>query len=49
MDTMKCWNFERVLDADLHRQPTPRPDTWEQLLRKGEVSDGSAIVDLVEN
>ena len=23
MDALKCWNFERILDANLHRQPTP--------------------------
>ena len=49
VDALKCWNFERMLDADLHRQPTPHALTLEQLLKKGEGSDGSAIVDLVED
>ena len=49
MDALKCWNFERMLDADLHRQPTPRALTLEQLIKEGEGSDGSAIVNLVED
>ena len=49
MDALKCWNFERMLDADLHCQPTPRDLTLEQFLKEGEGSDGSAIVDLVED
>ena len=48
MDVLKCWNFERMLDADLHRQPTPRSLTLEQLLKEGEGIDGSAIANLVE-
>ena len=49
MDALKCWNFERMIDADLHRHPTPRALTLEQLLKEGEGSDGSAIVNLVED
>ena len=49
MDAMKCWNFERILDADLHLQPTPCALTLEQLLKEGEGSYGSAIVNLVED
>ena len=44
MDALKCWNFERVLDAYLHRKPTPLALTLEKFLKKGEGSDGSAIV-----
>ena len=49
MDALKCWNFEHMLDADLHRQPTPCALTLEQLLKEGEGSDGSSIVNLVED
>ena len=49
MDALKCWNFERMLDTDLHRQPTPCALTLEQLIKEGDGSDGSAIVDLVED
>ena len=49
MDALKCWNYERMLDADMHHQPTPRALTLEQLLKEGEGSDGSAIVNLVED
>ena len=49
MDALKCWNFERVIDADLNLQPTPRALNFEQLLKEGEGSDVSAIVDLVED
>ena len=49
MDALKFCNFERMLDADLHRRPTPRALTLEQFLKEGEGSDGSAIVDLVED
>ena len=48
MDALKCWNFERMLDANLHRKSTPLVLTLEQLLKEGEVSDGSAIFNLVE-
>ena len=49
MNALKCWNFERMLDADLHLQPKPRALTLEQLLKEGEGSDGSANVYLVED
>ena len=49
IDALTCWNFERMLDADLHRQSTPGTLTLEQLLKEGEGNDGSAIVDLVED
>ena len=49
MDALKCWNFERMLDADTHRQTTPCALTLEQLLKEGDVSYGSAIVHLVED
>ena len=35
IDALKCWNFDRVLDAELNRQPTPRALTLEQLLKEG--------------
>ena len=49
MDALKCWNFERMLDADLHRQPNPHALTLQQLLKEGQVSNGSATVNLVED
>ena len=35
MDAMTCWNFKRVIDANLHRQPTPRALTLDQFLKEG--------------
>ena len=49
MDALKCWNFEHVRDANLHRQPTRRAITLEQFLKEEKGSDGSAIIDLVED
>ena len=49
MDALNCWNFDRMLDAHLHRQPTPCTLTFEQLLKEGKGSDVSAIVDLVKD
>jgi len=31
-DALKCWNLERVLDAELQRMSTPPPLTLEQLV-----------------
>ena len=31
-EALKCWNLERVLDAELQRMPTPPPLTLEQLV-----------------
>ena len=49
MDALKYWNFERMFEAGLHFQPTPRALTLEQFFKQGEGSDGSAIVNLVED
>ena len=48
-DALKCWNFERALDTNLHRQPNPRALILEKMLKEGEGSDGSATIDLVED
>ena len=48
-DALKCWNFECMLDADLHRQPNPRALTLEQFVKEGDGSDGSDIADLVKD
>ena len=49
MDALKCCNFECMIGADLHRQPTPTELTLEEFIKEGESSYGKAIVDLVED
>ncbi len=35
-DALKCWNLERVLDAELLGKPAPNKLTMEKLLREGQ-------------
>ena len=36
LEALKCWNLERVLDAELRRAPTPPALSLEELLGEGE-------------
>ena len=41
-DAAKCWNLERVIEAELLEERTPEPENFESFLQGAMVLDGKA-------
>ncbi len=54
METLKCWNLERIIDAEMFRKHPPTEMTLEQLVQEedlantsvGECDDDAVVVGL---
>ena len=40
---LKCWNLERVIEAELLGKQAPEPESWDTFVQQALVLDGAAI------